>query len=337
MYSTIYVERNVRSHSRVEEIVSRFPQATVIDCNNYTEVFNPKAQSFRLQKQNPSLLLAEKRFNHVLPTPPSYGVGGDVNYYFSPMLNCIYDCRYCFLQGMYRSAHHVVFVNYEDYLAAIQNTVNGHGDKDETWFFSGYNCDSLALEPVVGAAAYFVDALSELPGAWLELRTKSTQIRSLTKRNPTHRTVVAFSFTPDEVSRQLEHKVPEVGRRIDAMANLQQQGWKIGLRFDPLIYSVDYRIQYSRLFDDVFSKVDADQVHSVSYGSFRLPRDFFKTMEKIYPDDEFLALPFESRERMVSFPKKMDDEMTNWCHNELRQYVDGERLFHATQEAGLND
>ena len=36
------------------------------------------------------------------------------------MHNCIYDCRYCFLQGMYRSAHYVVFINYEDYQWAIE-------------------------------------------------------------------------------------------------------------------------------------------------------------------------------------------------------------------------
>mgnify|MGYP006970641936 FL=1 len=30
------------------------------------------------------------------------------------MMNCIYDCSYCYLKGMYPSGHMVLFVNIED-------------------------------------------------------------------------------------------------------------------------------------------------------------------------------------------------------------------------------
>ena len=36
------------------------------------------------------------------------------------MLNCVYDCSYCFLQGMFNSANYLVFVNYEDYFKEIE-------------------------------------------------------------------------------------------------------------------------------------------------------------------------------------------------------------------------
>ena len=38
----------------------------------------------------------------------------------------------------------------------------------EPWFFSGYDCDSLALEPVTGFAASTLDLFEGLPGACLE-------------------------------------------------------------------------------------------------------------------------------------------------------------------------
>ena len=31
------------------------------------------------------------------------------------LLNCIFDCQYCFLQGMYNSSNIVCFVNVEDF------------------------------------------------------------------------------------------------------------------------------------------------------------------------------------------------------------------------------
>ena len=142
MIPFIYVEKAVRDHPRVAAILARHKRASVIDCERYGEVFNPKSQHFRLQKQRPALILARKHRHFVQPAPAAYGVGGDSNYYFSHMLNCLYDCRYCFLQGMYRSANHVLFVNYEDFLADMASLLE---PGRQTWFFSGYDGDSLAL------------------------------------------------------------------------------------------------------------------------------------------------------------------------------------------------
>jgi len=106
MIETVYIEQEIRSHPRVQQILDRVKPAQIIDIERYGEVFNPKSQNFRLQKQNPALILASKHSNFVLPAPPDYTIGSDTNYYFSHMLNCIYDCRYCFLQGMYSSANY---------------------------------------------------------------------------------------------------------------------------------------------------------------------------------------------------------------------------------------
>ena len=111
----IYIERAIRTHPRTQRVLARYPNAVLIEIDRYGEVFNRRDQNFRLQKKNPALILAQKHDGFVLPTPPGYGIGGAHNFYFSHLLNCVYDCRYCFLQGMYRSANYVLFVNYEDF------------------------------------------------------------------------------------------------------------------------------------------------------------------------------------------------------------------------------
>ncbi len=240
MIETIYIEENILQHPRVIDIVARFPQARIITCGRYGEVFNPKAQNFRLQKQQPALILAEKYKNFALPAPAGYGIGAKRNYYFSHMLNCLYDCRYCFLQGMYQSANYVLFVNYEDFQDDIRQLC-AESPAEDLHFFSGYDCDSLALEPVTGFAEQFLPFFAEIPNAWLELRTKSTQVRSLLNREPLPRCIVAFSLSPDEIAKKVEDKAPSVERRLDALCKLQEQGWQIGLRFDPLIYQSGYQ------------------------------------------------------------------------------------------------
>ena len=329
MYRNIYIESEVLRYPRVKEILARYTDASVVTCDRYTEIFNLKSQDFRLQKKKPSLILARKHSGYIQQAPAGYGVGGNHNFYFSTMLNCLYDCRYCFLQGMYRSANHVVFVNYEDFSSALLKTAARFQKDEQVWFFSGYDCDSLALEPVLSMADYFIETVSTSQNIWLELRTKSTQIRSLLKRAPLPNIVTAFSFTPATISEQIEHQVPGVEKRLAAMLRLQEQGWSVGLRFDPLIYSHNFREQYQELFNLLFCTLNPDLIHSISIGVFRLPKDFYKQLERLYPDDRFIAQPFNSRNGQVSYPLNIELEMKSWCYKQLQEHIEKKKIYFA--------
>ena len=326
MIETIYIEESILQHQRVLDICARFPKARKVTCDRYSEVFNPKAQNFRLQKQQPALILAEKFRGFMLQAPPHYGIGARHNYYFSHMLNCLYDCRYCFLQGMYQSANFVLFVNYEDYFADIQRLCAQTPD-EAVHFFSGYDCDSLALEPVTDFAKEFLPFIRSIPNAWIELRTKSTQVRQLMDSEPFDRCVVAFSFTPDEIASALEHKAPSISKRLDALSKLQQLGWPIGLRFDPIIYEDHYQQHYQSLFKRVFAKINPDALHSVSLGVFRLPDKYFKKIHKLYPAEKLFASPLESKAGMMSYKTALEEEMMDFCTAELMRYIPEEKFF----------
>ena len=326
MISTIYIEEEVREHPRTREILSRYPKATVLSCQHYKEIFNPAGQSFRLQKKNPALILAKQNGKRVHPIPPSYGVGGRHNFYFSHLLNCLYDCRYCFLQGMYPSAHYLLFVNYEDFAEEIVKTSRKPGE--DSWFFSGYDCDSLALESVTGFAKHFLPVFRNLPQTWLELRTKSVATQILIKTEVMQNVVVAFSFTPEEVSEQIEHGVPPVSSRIEAMKQLAEKGWTLGLRIDPLIDCNDFESRYRRLFQSIFDAVPSDSIHSVSLGTFRMPSGFFKKIEKQYPDEPLLSANWENRKGMISYPQETESTLREICKNLLLENVPRQRLFH---------
>lgn len=325
MIGAIYIEEEVAGHPRVLDICRRFPKIPKITCQRYGEVFNKGGQSFRLQKRRPSLILAHKTGQRVLPTPAGYGIGGERNFYFSHMLNCLYDCRYCFLQGMYRSAHYVLFVNYEDFYDDIESTL-ASSDED-SWFFSGYDCDSLAFEGVSGFVESALPVFRRLPGAHLELRTKSLHFKPLIDSEPWSRCIVAFSLTPEDVSKALEHKVPALQRRLEGLRTLHARGWPLGLRFDPLIYSDDFRQQYRRLFRQVFEQLPGEAVHSVSFGPFRLPNGFFRRLEKLYPDEPLIAGPLASQGGMVSYHQELEAEMLDFVHRELTQFVPSEAFF----------
>ena len=160
MVETIYVEKEVDSVNLSKRIQRHYKKANIVSIEKYGEVFNVKAQNFRSQKILPSMILAKKYGNKIIATPEEYETGGDKNFYFSHMLNCVYDCRYCFLQGMYRSANYLLFVNYGDFADDLREHVKNI-DAKNPWYFSGYDCDSLALEPITGFATYFLEIFAE--------------------------------------------------------------------------------------------------------------------------------------------------------------------------------
>lgn len=326
MISTIYFEEQVADHPRTLHLFEKFPLADRIPCTHYKEVFNPSGQNFRIQKKKPALILAGNSGKKVHPVPATYGIGGRRNFYFSHMLNCLYDCRYCFLQGMYPSAHYLLFVNYEDFFEEIEK-VAMQTPTEPSWFFSGYDCDSLALESLSGFAVSALSFFQDHPTAQLELRTKSVNTQVLEKHPPLSNVVTAFSFTPQEISDQLEQNVPSVSLRIKVMRSLAEKGWKLGIRLDPVIDCHQFTERYASLISQIFGEIPGDSVHSVSLGPFRLPHPFFKRMEKLYPSEPLFAGNLEKRGRSVSYEPEIENQRIETCRKLLLKEIPSEKLF----------
>lgn len=330
MFDTIYIERQISKHPRTLEVLARFPNATVVDIERYGEIFNRRAQNFRLQKSNPGLIIAQKHGQRVLKTPASYGVGDKRNYYFSHFLNCLYDCRYCFLQGMFPSAHYVWFVNYEDFMIDIAKTAAL--EESSAMFFSGYDCDSLAMDGITNFSSIFLKAFKSIPNASIEFRTKSVNIRSFMDTEPLSNAVIAFSLSPESVGSALEHKVPSLKARITAMQRLADKGWQIGFRFDPIVYSSQVRFEYEKLFTLLKDAIPDENVHSISLGPLRFPKKMHDKIVKLYPKEKLFCGPLEKRSNMVSYPPDIEQSMVGHCAEAIQSRWPASKLFQCTPE-----
>jgi spore photoproduct lyase len=121
-----------------------------------------------------------------------------------------------------------------------------------------------------------------------------------------------------------------VQRRLDALCKLQAQGWQIGLRFDPMIYQTGYQEQYRQLFEQVFSIINMDKLHSVSLGAFRLPEKFFKKVQTLYPDEKLFAGPLANQHGMISYRQELEQEMMDYCAEQLLNYIPENKFFPCT-------
>lgn len=310
----VYLEEAIKNHPRALKVIEALKPQKIIAIDHYGEVFNRKSQHFRLQKKQPTFILAKKQGKLVYKAPPTYGIGAKHNYYFSHLLNCPFDCRYCFLQGMYASASFVFFINYEDFQHAIKETIC----QEKATFFSGYDGDSLAMNPKTKFLETFLPFFRKYPQTEIELRTKSVLIHPLLNVPSFSNCIIAFSLSPQRVVEALEKKTPSLESRLRAIQKLQVARWHIGLRFDPIIDCRDFESIYSNFFKAVFKVVKKDLLHSVTLGSFRLPDPLFKKMKRLKPNDPLLALNREGNQ--------MSQKMA-FCEVELLKYIDKGMLF----------
>ena len=115
-----------------------------------------------------NLILAKK------PPPFLYPVSDMVQgnhlpgfFYTTPMLNCLYNCDYCFLQGMYPSGNIVIFVNQNDLQESITKQIAQNEISELLTTISvSYNTDLLAMEHLI-----------PLTKSWIEFASRKKKLK----------------------------------------------------------------------------------------------------------------------------------------------------------------
>lgn len=328
-FSHIYVEEEAFKHPRTKRILSLFPLAQVIPVAHYKDVFCRSGQEYRLQRRSQKLILAVQK-NHFLyeGAPVCQSFGNPHFYYTSCMMNCIYDCEYCYLKGMYPSGHMVLFVNPEDTFAELEKLLAAH----PVYLCVSYDTDLLAVEKLFGYAGEWCRFAEQQPGLTIEIRTKSANPKLWEALNPQERVIFAFTLSPDRIIAEYEHGTPSLAARLQSAAAAQRAGFLIRLCFDPMLCCADWRTQYASMLREVFAQLDAERLVDVSVGTFRVPQDYLKKMRKNAPFSPVVQFPYENDCGVYQYPLRLAEEMEGFLAAGLAERIPPEKIFRWKEE-----
>ena len=139
--------------------------------------------------------------------------------------------------------------------------------------------------------------------------------------------VVASSLSPENVAQAVEHGAPSLAKRVDALNKLQQHGWRIGLRFDPIVWHAEYQESYQTMLELVSSKLDANKIDSITLGGFRLPKGFYKTMHKLYPEHWLFSAGLSEVQGMIAYRPEIEAEVFEYVSQQCLNFIDQSKLF----------
>lgn len=206
-------------------------------------------------------------------SPVCQNFGNEHFYYTSCVMNCVYDCAYCYLKGMYPSANLVVFVNLEDIFAAVERML----ETQTMYLCVSYDTDLPALEQATGyVRAWSRFAAKHPQRLTIEIRTKCANKQIFENQEPLSNVIYAFTLSPQAVVERFEQGTPSLKARTDCAAAAVNAGFPVRLCFDPMIYVRKWQQAYQEMLEQVFAAVPAQKLTDVSVGSFRMPQDYLK-------------------------------------------------------------
>ncbi len=322
-FSHIYIEEEARSYPAAQRLLERLKNSRVIPVTHYKDIFNRPRQSFLLQKQSPSLILAVKHGELIYPGARVCQSFGHRNFYYtSNIMNCIYDCEYCYLQGMYPSGNIVIFVNTGDIFDGTDRLLSKH----PLYLCISYDTDLLALEGLTGFVKEWADFAAKRPGLTVEVRTKSAGRTVLDGIPVSDNMIFAWTLSPDSVTESFEHRTPSLDARLAAVRHAADAGRTIRLCFDPMIYVPDYAAVYSEFYAKVFSVIAPSELLDISLGLFRISADYLKAMRSCRAG-LITSYPYTNTDGICGYDKKRAEEMLSFARRELAKYIEPGLIF----------
>jgi len=182
---------------------------------------------------------------------------------------CPYCCSYCILQTYLETTDPIYFTNFEDMEKELLEASQTH---KYLRIGTGELSDSLALDPQTNYSQKILAIFAKFPEILFEFKTKSTHVENiLSYKKKLKNIVMAWSLNPREVIEREELLTPDLFPRLKAIEKVQQQGYKIAIHFDPIVFFNGWKTAYLDLIKAISKIIDPSRIAWWSLGALRFP------------------------------------------------------------------
>lgn len=319
-FSRLFIERAALNYPDAADVCARFPHAERVIIDRYHEIINRSHQNWRVQKRSQALVLAVRRDAFLYPMPTIVqSVGPTPAFYNTPLINCVYDCSYCYLQGMFASANAVMFVNSTDFFAAVRERLEALG---AIYLSLSYDTDILGFEGIAPLTRRWIEFARTAPNLTLEIRTKSGRYKAIADIPPPPNVILAWTVSPEAVVERFERGTAGLTARLSNIAAAVADGWSVRLCFDPVLWSPTWRTDYATLIDTIAAGVPLERIKDATVGVFRMNQDFFKALRKTQPRAAFEYGPLTvDTTGVATYPAELEAELRTTLIDALRDKI----------------
>jgi spore photoproduct lyase len=251
------------------------------------------------------------------------------------MNGCFYQCDWCYLKLTYRTVRPFITVKaeYDRIIEQIEKKLEI--GSEPKFFNSGEFADSLSLEHLTGAARKFIPWFGTTENGYLFMLTKSDNVDEILNLPHSGHTIIAWSMNNELVSRKFETGAPPFERRLNAAHRVQEAGYPLRVRLDPIVPLNGWQEAYAETIEAIFEKVRPERI---TLGTLRFEDGFYKMRDSIFKSGPELRAIIKDMQPMFepklypgkkrpsvgkwSFSEEKRIEIFNFAINEIRKYSD---------------
>ncbi len=313
----IYVEKAIKNTGLSDSVIQKIKPAEIIYINNYKDVLNQPGSDWRVQKVTQKIILAQRKDHFYYEgsgVTPNFGYN---NFYYNTLaLNCIYDCQYCYLQGLLPSAHIVLFLNNHDFISQTKELLKKK--QAPVYMALSYDTDLPAIEHWYPYCKEWIDFVKNEENLIVEIRTKSVNTKVFENTAPCNRVILAWTLSPQEIIQKFEPLTPPLSARIKSIKKLIEQGWQVRVCIDPILHTNNWMKNYSSMIDTLFDELQELKLHSISLGVFRMNKVFLKRIKSQRQDSSLINYPYTSGDETVTYNDAVKNELVGFIENKIK-------------------
>ncbi|WP_028855765.1 SPL family radical SAM protein [Psychrilyobacter atlanticus] len=262
--SKIYITEDIKNHKKGIEILKKIKKYNLIE-DEKTFITMIRDMKLTNEEEKQYMLFTTKK-GHFLK---NYYLDDNLSkikeeFYLSYENNCPFNCLYCYLRDYFNHSAFIFYVNLEDMFAELDNF-----NKSGTMISAGIVNDTLVHDNLTNVTSDLIGYFKDRPRLILELRTKSHNIKNLLEITPHKNILISFTFSPQEVIDRYELGASSLKERITAAKKLQEHGYSIGLRLDPMIDIEESSTAYRNMVEEIFSVLDLTKIRDIGIGTIR--------------------------------------------------------------------
>lgn len=216
--------------------------------------------------------------------------------------NCNYWCEYCYLYlTFYMRPQSTHFVNYDKLFEEMERFDKRSINPKFKVLNLGELADPIAVDEVTGFSKTLIDYNGKLNDTRLMLLTKADYVQNLLDANHRGKVIVSWSVNSDYIAELFEHRVPSVNKRIAAAKQVQDAGYEVRFRIDPVFKYRGSESGYQELVDKIFDNLTPSMI---TLGEYRPSRNLIAHISKRFPNSKLIEL--DGKLKMEAGKKRYD-------------------------------
>lgn len=311
----IYYEKEILDYTLGEELMKKYeniPKHEIENHNNIEEMRSKSNKEFMNMKRN--LIIGVRKTHKFIP---NHKTSDFLVPYTSS--GCTAACMYCYLVCNYNKCAYLrLFVNREKMLEKIIKTAE-KADKELT-FEIGSNSDLILENTITNNLVWTIENFKDSKKGELTLPTKFSMVEPILGLDHQGKITIRMSVNPKEIINRVELGTSSLEKRIQAINQLNEAGYKTGILIAPVIMIEDWKQKYHELIKELEAKLTPKSKSKVFFEVIFMTYSFVhdKINTEAFPN----ALKIYEKEKMQGRGKGK-----YMYKQELRE--DGKRFFEA--------